>query len=156
MTYPRSTTLGRNRKTEAGFGFVELAVMLPLIAIILAGVSDYGRAFYETRTLASAVRAGVQYGSQNVENSEDIDGMRLAAVDGIGGATTAAADGLTVTPQQFCECSDGSPIACSNGCGAGLTHRIFVRVRAQKTFDSMFTYLGVPNTLEDEAVMRVQ
>ena len=53
------------RRSESGGAAVELAVVLPFLLLIVAGVVDYGRAYYTATTVANAARAGAEYGARD-------------------------------------------------------------------------------------------
>jgi Flp pilus assembly protein TadG len=55
-------SLGGCHGRSRGQSLVELALMLPLIALILVGTVDLGRAFFAYMRLTNAVREGALYG----------------------------------------------------------------------------------------------
>lgn len=55
--------------SEEGQSLVELALALPLMLLILLGISDVGRAFYYTTTIANAARAGAAYAAANASTA---------------------------------------------------------------------------------------
>jgi len=142
----------QKRKSDKGTATVEFAIVLPLLIGMLLGTLDFGRVFYDAITLANATRAGAQYGSLRTSMSGDIQGMRgTAEADAIDLA------GVSITAEQFCECPGGSPIACNADC-FGEKSRVYVRVVGEKTFETLFPYPGIPQTviLRREAVMRAR
>jgi Flp pilus assembly protein TadG len=54
---------GRERRAWAGASVVELALLSPLLALIVIGTVDLGRAFIYYERLTSAVREGAIYGT---------------------------------------------------------------------------------------------
>jgi Flp pilus assembly protein TadG len=132
---------------------VELALAFPVLLLILFGTIDFARVFYSSLRVASAARAGAQYGSISRTRSYDLDGMRQAALkDG----TNIA--GLTATAAQECRCPEGSTISCTSGtCPSGFK-TVYVRVTASAPFNSVVTYPGIPKnvTLTTRAMMRVR
>ncbi len=48
-------------RSERGTQFVELAIVLPVMVVLFAGVAEFGRFFYTYTTLAKATRAGARY-----------------------------------------------------------------------------------------------
>lgn len=132
---------------------VELAVAFPVLCLLLFGTIDFGRVFYSSLRVASAARAGVQYGSISRVRSYDIDGMRQAALSD--GANVA---GLTVTAAQECRCQDNSVIACTSGtCPSGFKG-VYVRVTASAPFSTVVSYPGIPSRIQltSRAMMRVR
>ena len=144
----------KNQSSEAGTALLELGLLLPVFLLLLFGVMDFSRAFYAVITVANAARAGAGYGAQSAAKSSDFAGMTQAALD-----DAQDVKGMTVTPERFCECPDGSVTACGTGtCVAGVKPRIYVRVTTQKTFDALAPYPGIPSSLKlvGRAVMRAQ
>ena len=113
---------------------------------------DFARVVYAGIEIASAARAGVQYGALTPGNSGDTAGMAQAA------KTDAADLGSTVTTSasNFCTCS-GSTVACTSTC-SGVAPQGYVSVTANYTFTPTLPYPGIPQTvsLSRTAKMRVQ
>ena len=72
-------SLGRTRRSERGAALVELAVALPLLAVIMVGAIDFGRAFRTAMIVTNAARAGALYGQHSQPNAGSTTGMRDAA-----------------------------------------------------------------------------
>ncbi len=51
----------RRRRLTRGQSLTEFALILPIIALIMIGAIDLGRAYYTKVTLANAVRVGAEY-----------------------------------------------------------------------------------------------
>src|ERR1700736_1219856 len=98
----------RNRtRHSSGQSAVELALSLPLLIALLLTVVEAGRICLVAIALASAARAGVQYGAQSLTYVTDNAGMQNAAV-----ADAPHLGGMTATGSHFCKCSDGSTSTC--------------------------------------------
>lgn len=68
----KTTTLGRIRrfgKEERGSQFLELAIALPVMLVMIAGVAEFGRFFYTYTTLTNAVRGGARHASRWEKNA---------------------------------------------------------------------------------------
>jgi Flp pilus assembly protein TadG len=92
----------RLRKFSNGQGATELALALPLVVVLLFVVCQFARVFYVAIGLASAARAGVQYGAQSYVKAIDTAGMNAAATnDG------KNIPGISASSTHFCMC-DGS------------------------------------------------
>lgn len=50
-------------KDEQGAAVVEFALVMPILALIIFGIIDFGRAFYTLNNIISAVREGARYGA---------------------------------------------------------------------------------------------
>ena len=145
----------RRRDSERGGVLAEFAVVIPVALLLLLGAVDFGRVWALASASSNAAHAGAQYGSQNAQLAADINGM-LAASDadenGLG------IDDFVITPERYCECSDGSDIACDNKCGGGTSPMVFVRVQIDSTFETLFDYPGIPSSVQisRRAVLRAR
>jgi TadE-like protein len=73
----RPTIIERVRRfvrREQGTQLVELAIALPLMLVLLAGVAEFGRLFYTYSTLTNAVRAGAREASKWERNASWMTG----------------------------------------------------------------------------------
>ena len=139
-------------KDRTGSSFIETAILVPAMLMLCCGTMDFARVVYAGIEIASAARAGVQYGALTPGNSGDTSGMVQAAL------TDAADLGSTVTASasNFCTCS-GSTVSCSSTC-SGVAPEGYVSVTANYTFSTTIPYPGLPQTvaLSRSAKMRVQ
>ncbi|MDE3088426.1 MAG: pilus assembly protein [Chloroflexota bacterium] len=76
----------------AGQGFVELAILLPVLLVILIGVLDLGRLLGAYVTLTNAAREGARYGT---DNPTDTAGIRQHV------EAEANNSGLTITDSNI-------------------------------------------------------
>ena len=135
-----------------GTSFMETAILLPALLLLCAGTMDFARVVYAGIEVASAARAGVQYGALTPGNAGDTSGMQQAAL-------TDAADlgsSVTATATSYCTCS-GSTVDCTSTCNGDVPDG-YVSVTANYTFNSIFSYPGMPQTvtLSRTAKMRAQ
>lgn len=64
--------LNRFRRDEQGVQLLELAIVLPIMLLLFAGVAEFGRYFYEYTTLAKSARLGARYlASKSVMSSSN-------------------------------------------------------------------------------------
>ena len=130
---------------------VEFALAAPMLVLFLAGMVDFGRAFYDRMALETAARGAVQYARQY---PYDAAGIRLAALNAgrLSGPLTVDA------PEPFCECPDGTPNECSAACPSGEAVQRFLSVTVREDFQTLFPYPGIPSPLPlvGAAVIRVQ
>ncbi len=54
----------RLRRDAEGMSAVEFALMLPVFLLILVGMTDLGRALYQTNTIEKGLRAGAMYAAR--------------------------------------------------------------------------------------------
>jgi TadE-like protein len=89
--------LGRFRRDEHGIQLVELAIVLPILLLLFAGVAEFGRYFYEYTTLAKGARLGARYlASKSVLSSTDWKGnaKNIVVYGNVGGAGDPILPGL--------------------------------------------------------------
>ena len=143
----------RNKRRQKGSALLELAVLTPLLALILAGTMELSRVFYTATAVASAARAGAQYALKSSSTTTDFTGIQNAATSDASGIS-----GITATASQFCECSDGSSTTCgTGGCGGSMTERTYVKVVTSATFNTLGNW-GIPNSIavRNQASVRVK
>jgi Flp pilus assembly protein TadG len=136
-----------------GQSAVELAVAVPLLLLLLLAGTDFGRIFYMSSGVASAARAGAQYGSQSVITAANAAGM-VAAAKTDGSNVTA----MTATASQ-CTCATSSTVtACPSGYCTSAPQATFVTVQTSVVFQTLVTYPGIPSstTLAGKAIMQVE
>ena len=150
------------RKLSKGQGAVELALGLPFLVLLLFVVCEFARVFYVAMGVASAARAGVQYGAQSYVKAVDNPGMIQAANnDG------KNISGLSVVPTHFCmcdgaQCSPAQSSACIVSCSAPPSTctepKVFVQVKTSATFKVGGPIWGLPSTipLSSVAVLQAQ
>lgn len=144
----------RIRLGEAGIAGVELALATPMLALLMMGGFDFGRAIYEQHRLAAAAEAGVQYAtalSSNLTNSSGI----IAAARADAGDTASS---LTVATSQ-CTCPTGSSL-CSTAttCTGSTVSGTYVKVAVSESYSTLMSYpfVGNPFTVSGQAMVRVQ
>ncbi len=150
----KQRVLRRPRSSEAGVAAVEFSLLGTMLALMMLGTTDFARVLYAGITVASAARAGTQYGAQSTAKTTDFTGMQQAAL-----ADAQDLTGVSAAAVRFCECSDGTSVNCSGGtCGALGAARIYVRVTVTKTFAMTTTFPGLPHliVLQQVATMRAQ
>lgn len=99
-------------RDSRGTAIVEFAIIFPLLAILLFGVIDFGRAFFLRNNLVAASREGARAGAvlDNACNGAATTTIRSkvrAYVTSFGGATLTDAQIVVTTP---------------GACGAGATN----------------------------------
>ena len=150
------------RKLSKGQSAVELALGIPLMALLLLVAADFARAFNMAIRVASAARAGVQYGAQSYTKAVDNVGMSTAATNGAPNVS-----GLSIVPTHFCicdgsQCNPSQTSACTVSCTAPPSScsqpKIIVQVTASATFSTLINYPGIPASipLSSTAVLQAQ
>jgi Flp pilus assembly protein TadG len=60
------------KRSERGANLVEFALVAPVLVILLLGIADVGRAFYDYISLTNAVREGARYATRRPLETENI------------------------------------------------------------------------------------
>jgi hypothetical protein len=145
-----------------GQSLAEFALGLPFLVLLLVVVGDFARVFYVAMGVASAARAGVQYGAQSYVKAVDNSGMTTAATND--GQSIA---GLSVVPTHFCMCdgaqcnpAQASPcvVSCDAPPSTCTEPKVFVKVQTSATFNTLLRYPGLPSSfpLNSIAVLQAQ
>jgi len=142
MKKPNPFDLSRD---EHGGSLVELALMLPLFALMLLGAIDLGRAYYMAEEVAGAAQAAAVYGSQN---PTDTTGMQNAAQDDAPNVPNLSIG----TPTYGCECGDGSSYSANcatspTSCPGNINVVYRVNVTVQGTYTPVVHWPGFPSSL---------
>ena len=90
-------------KDESGGTLAEMALTLPLLVVLLAGVSEIGRYFQAYTTMAKSTRAAARYLSNHKYNTLEVGRAKNLAV--CGRLTTCTDDERLVkgaTPDNIC------------------------------------------------------
>lgn len=108
---------------------IEFALSLPILFLLLAGMLDLGRFALEKSALLQGAREGAQYG---MVNSSDSTGVNSTAVNATG------LTGVTATNSVFCECVNGTTVACSTTCSTGNL-KTYITVNTTRSFSSFLS-----------------
>jgi hypothetical protein len=101
--------LRRLALSEHGGALAELAIMVPFLAVMLAGVSEFGRFFQSYTTLDKATRSASRYLSAHSLNATEIN--RATSLVVCGKLVCAGGDELVkgISTSNVCLESTGSP-----------------------------------------------
>jgi Flp pilus assembly protein TadG len=145
----------RAKRGRRGAALVEMVVVTPILLLVLIGLVEAGQAGDFAIRVASAARAGVQYGAQNLSTALDNSGMQSAAT------TDADSSAVTAVASHMCECANGSVSASCLPSYCSTSHQVvFVQVVTTGTMPSLFNYAPMPASLRTisitgTAIMRV-
>jgi len=108
----RTLTIGslvRFFRQDCGGALAEMAIIFPLLAILLAAVSEFGRYFQTYTTLSKATRTAARHLSNHPYNATEITKATNLVV--CGKLVCAGGDELVpgMTPAKVCIESTGSP-----------------------------------------------
>ena len=152
----------RVRRREAGAAFVELAVSLPVLVVVVLGTADLGRVFYYTIELTNAARAGAQYASYNSVYATQTGAITAAAQNASPDIGTFKIS--LSTPPNVCRCAAdngttfGDSVVCNTTVCPVNQHMIeTVTVTVTRSFTTISRFPGIPSTftLTRTATMRV-
>jgi Flp pilus assembly protein TadG len=160
---------------DDGSAFVEVALVLPLLILIIIGGAELGRIAYFAIEVSNAARAGVAYAAQSSTTATNTTEIQSAAQADAPNLPTLAA-----SASQACVCetittssgaTSSTPITTCSGTGstAGTqcppstsTSTInnivdYVQVSTSASVTTMFQYPGIPTSfaLKGFAKMRV-
>jgi Flp pilus assembly protein TadG len=126
---------------DAGQSFVELALTVPFLFLILVGAGELARLAYAAIEVSSAAKAAVQSAAWSRGNAANTAGIKSAATKDAPDITLG-----TTTVTSSCICSNGSASTCaSTDCSTSHIEE-FITVQTQTTFDPLIHLSGLPTT----------
>jgi len=143
----------RSATKQRGAAIAELAVALPVLTLVMLGVVDFARVWVQSAAVENAAHAGAQYGAQTASYAEDTAGIYAAVMADLN-ASAVDEETYTVESERFCEC-DGADLDCDDSCGTD-TKRVYVRVRVNSEFETLFDYPGIPSPLDVSREVKVR
>lgn len=112
-------------KNAAGGALAEFVITIPFLLVFIFEVVNAGLIISAHHQINSIVNTGLLYAIRTPND------MTLIQTQLTSSSTLKP---LTVSVTQFCQCSDGSPIACSGTCvTGGATPASFVTLNASTT-----------------------
>jgi hypothetical protein len=145
----KNTVNGRDN--DSAQALVETALVLPVLAILLIGATEFALVAYAAIEVSNAAKAGVQYGAQNGATASDTSGIATAASNDAVNVT-----GLTTTSSYSCICSDGSASTCQpTDCPNSHIEEILT-VKTQTSYHPPIVLPGFygPYTLKGQAIQK--
>ena len=144
----------RFARDRSGNVATEFALVLPLTALLLAGVIEFGIAVNSGTSLENGARAGAQFAME-----QGLDAPGIQAVVANASNLDPDPEYLTVEPDEFWECSDnwGTEVTPDTDCGDGVPLAKFIEVHATYVYDPIFPFLDslTPAKLDATATLRV-
>jgi Flp pilus assembly protein TadG len=85
------------KRDERGLQLVELAIALPVMIVMFAGVAEFGRYFQTYTTLAKGSRVAARYlATASANGADDAAAKNLVVYGNLAGSGNPIVDGLTV------------------------------------------------------------
>jgi Flp pilus assembly protein TadG len=117
----------RLRRDRSGASFIEAAIALPILTLVLGATAEFGVNYFNKSQLQAAVNAGAQYA---LRNPSDTAGSQSA----ITAALPAGITGVTTTATFACECNNGTAVSCTTGtCTSGAVRKIMTLTATRNT-----------------------
>lgn len=150
---PMTGTSAGVMRDARGLAGIEFVLTAPILILLLAGLADFGLAFWYKAILASSVAEGAIYADMagptvNTPTIKNIVGQKLAL----------PASSITITG-PMCYCVSGMPAVravqtCGNPCPDGITPGRYIEISAQYTYRSILpTFSQLVDPLLTESTM---
>ena len=143
-------------KDTSGVAMVEYALIVPILCVLLVGVTDYGMFIREKMELDDLARDSVQY----VLQGGDYNNIQAEVIAKSDIYNRVDQNELTVTvtpPSQSCECNSGASVSCSSGsCPSGDYKRGFVNVTISATYRPIVAWPGIASNMAMSGTAKMQ
>lgn len=144
-----------------GTSILEFALLLPILVLLLLGIIDIGRYADAAIVVASAARAGAQYGAQNLITAADQTGIANAAqLDAANNSVLnpnyAPPSGVQAPSAPVCGCPGSAVGSCSPlpSCNNG-SPVVYLQVNASGEFKSLFSFFPGLNATAIQSTSQV-
>ncbi len=141
-------------RCEQGVSAIEFAVVGGTLSLLLLGILDFGRAYWEKVQVGDAAQAGADYAQRNGYSSTAIQSA-------VTNATALSGVQASPAPSQFCGCPNASSgvtsSSCTATCSDGTTAGTYVTVNANVSYSTIFAWPGLTNpmTLASSVTVRI-
>lgn len=154
------------RRSEQGAAFIEFAIVLPLLALLVVGVVETGRWLAFGVQLSNAAHAGAQFGAQNPGLAYDTGDIASAACNDSqfscttstpSPGRTAAPDTMFVTSSVSCAYSNGTTsTSCPTPSSSSVQRNMYLQVSTSGTFKPLMRVPLMPNSVPMSASAIIQ
>lgn len=139
---------------DDGVAAIEFALLVPMLMVILTGLTDYGLYINTKMQLQALSDRTAQYvaqgGSENDVNANIIQRSSLYT-DGASNQTS-----ITFTSTTACECSDGVAVSCAGSCSGSDYVRNFYTATITGTYTPLLPWPGIPDSITLTGSSRLQ
>ena len=151
MTLKRfKTIISRLRADQRGNVLTEMALVMPVFALLAVGSFDMGRFALEYTRLEAALRAGAQVAIQNVDTVGDLTLIEAEVEREVADSIGANIATLTVIASTNCACGELgvnlTTATCNSLCDDGNVALTVLVVRAGHILDPVFSIPGFIET----------
>jgi Flp pilus assembly protein TadG len=158
MRHKKDRTLHAQRRARGcvpcdGSVAIEFALVAPIIALVAAGIADFGMLTSNSTALTATTRIGAEYARLHPSDTEGIQNFMQSSM-----SFTPALSFPTSFPQS-CECDDSTSIACTESCataGRPSPNRVFITINASQPFTPLIPWPGIPGILTAATQIRLQ
>ena len=129
---------------------VEFALVVPVLAILLVGMLDFGQMINRKMQISTLANIGAEYATQNSSDTVELKNFleSVAPFD---------ATGLTATVTETCECDDGTVLLCSESCGGGEQSMRFYNINVSQPYELDLNIIGLGAfDLSSDSVIRLR
>ncbi len=134
-------------RDDAGAAAVEFAMIVPLLLLMVLGVTEMGKIVYYRSVLESAARAGTQAAfAASMGTAAEITAAQTTMETAADLAITNSGIGGTVTSTGAitCECSDGSTVDCATGSCVTGSKRYVATMTMTRTYTPLYNLTNLP------------
>lgn len=133
-------------RCERGAAAVEFAFIVPIMALVVMGIVDYGTFINQRMKLQDLARTATQYVVQGGSDTDVV--ANIIESSDFYKDSAAKGQAITVTRQQLCECAGGRSINCNSSCpNSGDYIRYFYAVTLDSTYRPIFAYPGISSSI---------
>lgn len=154
-------------RMENGVAATELALLMPVLYLLVAGILDFGQLVYNDIQVAAAARTGAQYGADYaLQNGYAAAGTDTAVTAGLATAMPSATPSKIAGQSDYLYCicvptggtGLGAATSCAATCAGGQSLMTYVGLTVSKTdkIPLALPYFGATATVTGQAVMRVK
>jgi Flp pilus assembly protein TadG len=133
--------------SDCGAAAVEFALIVPMLLLMVLGLTELGRIVHYRSVLESAARTGVHAGrSLSLSTSALITTAQTTMETAADLAITNSGIGGTVnsTAAVTCECSDGTSVVCASGTCASGSKRYIATVTMTRSYTPLYDLVNLP------------
>ena len=132
-------TLPRVAKDQLGLAALEFAISMPVMLLLLGGLTDFSLAFWNKGMLASAVAAGAEYAAIVGPN------VSASAIQSIVMQKLSLPTSDVTVTGPACYCVSGTPAAasnqaCASSCPNNTVPGTYVVISAKYTYAPLLPY----------------